>query len=144
MRLPGEAGQGNTGLAYDGLGRLKVTSYDEKESSGKKTGKDGGNYDTRYAYDKMGNVLSLRRQGLHDDGAYDEIDNIQYTYSGNQVIRVEDSAIAPVYKDCFTFVDGAEDETEYDENGNLTKDLNRGIWGQVYPYPSSFVTFMHK
>lgn len=65
----------------------------------------------------------------HDDGAYDVIDNLRYTYSGNQVIRVGDSAIDPVYKDCFTFVDGADDETEceYDENGNQTKDLNRGI-----------------
>ena len=42
---------------------------------------------------------------------------------------MEDSAIVPVYKDCFTFTDGADDETEceYDENGNQTKDLNRGI-----------------
>ncbi len=61
--------------------------------------------------------------------AYYETDNLRYTYSGNQVVRVEDSAIDPVYKDCFTFVDGADAETEYeyDENGNLTKDLNRGI-----------------
>ncbi len=82
----------------------------------------------------MGNVLSLRRQGLHDDGAYDEIDNLKYTYDGNQVVRVEDSAIDPVYKDCFTFVDGADEEKEYeyDENGNLTKDLNRGICGIEY------------
>ncbi len=77
----------------------------------------------------MGNILSLRRQGLHDDGTYDEIDNLKYTYDGNQVVRVEDTAIDPVYKDCFTFTDGADAETEYeyDENGNLTKDLNRGI-----------------
>ena len=70
----------------------------------------------------------------HDDGAYDEIDNLKYTYDGNQVVRVEDSAIDPAYKDCFTFVDGADEEKvyEYDENGNLTKDLNRGICGIEY------------
>ncbi len=122
------------GLTYDGLGRLTAATYDENVSSGKKTGKGGGNYDTRYAYDKMGNILSLRRQGLHDDGVCDVIDDLKYTYDGNQVIRVGDSAIDPVYKDCFTFVDGADDDTEYeyDENGNQTKDLNRGICGIEY------------
>ncbi len=115
------------GLTYDGLGRLTAATYGENDASGKKQGKGGGNYDTRYAYDKMGNLLSLRRQGLHDDGACDVIDDLEYTYDGNKVIRVEDSAIDPVYKDCFTFVDGADDDTEYeyDENGNMNKDLNR-------------------
>ena len=122
------------GFSYDGLGRLTAATYGESDASGKKLGNGGGNYDTRYSYDQMGNILSLRRRGLHDDGAYDEIDNLKYTYDGNQVVRVEDSAIDPVYKDCFTFVDGADEEKgyEYDENGNLTKDLNRGICGIEY------------
>lgn len=92
------------------------------------------NYGTRDSFDQMGNVLSLIRQGLHDDGTHDVIDDLKYTYDGNKVIRVEDSAIDPVYKDCFTFVDGADDDTEYeyDENGNQTKDLNRGICGIEY------------
>ena len=122
------------GFTYDGLGRLTAATYGEKDASGKNTGKGGGSYDTRYTYDQMGNILTLRRQGLHDDGAYDEIDNLKYTYDGNQVVSVEDSAVDPVYKDCFTFVDGADEEKEYeyDENGNLTKDLNRGICGIEY------------
>ena len=129
-----DGGSRRYGFTYDGLGRLTAATYGEKATSGKKPGKGGGNYDTRYAYDKMGNIQSLRRQGLHDDGTHDEIDNLRYTYSGNQVVRVDDSAIDPVYKDCFTFVDGADDDTEYeyDENGNLTKDLNRGICGIRY------------
>ena len=129
-----DGGSRRYGFTYDGLGRLTAATYGEKATSGKKPGKGGGNYDTRYAYDKMGNIQSLRRQGLHDDGTHDEIDNLRYTYSGNQVVRVDDSAIDPVYKDCFTFVDGAEDETEYeyDGNGNLAKDLNRGICGIRY------------
>ena len=129
-----DGGSRRYGFTYDGLGRLTAATYDENVSSGKKTGKGGGNYDTRYAYDKMGNIQSLRRQGLHDDGVCDVIDDLKYTYDGNQVIRVGDSAIDPVYKDCFTFVDGADDDTEYeyDENGNLTKDLNRGICGIEY------------
>ena len=129
-----DGGSRRYGFTYDGLGRLTAATYGEKATSGKKPGKGGGNYDTRYAYDKMGNIQSLRRQGLHDDGTHDEIDNLRYTYSGNQVVRVDDSVIDPVYKDCFTFVDGAEDETEYeyDGNGNLAKDLNRGICGIRY------------
>ena len=122
-----DGGSRRYGFTYDGLGRLTAATYGEKATSGKKPGKGGGNYDTRYAYDKMGNILSLRRQGLHDDGVCDVIDDLKYTYDGNQVIRVGDSAIDPVYKDCFTFVDGSEEDTEYeyDENGNMNKDLNR-------------------
>ncbi len=117
------------GFTYDGLGWLTAATYGEKDASGERRGQGDGNYDTRYEYDLMGNIVSLRRNGLHDDGTHGEIDNLRYMYDGNKVTRVDDSAIDPVYKDCFTFVDVADGETEYeyDENGNMTKDLNRGI-----------------
>ena len=82
----------------------------------------------------MGNILSLHRNGLHNNNTFDEIDNLTYTYEGNQLVKVDDSAQEPIYKDCFDFKDGADEdiEYEYDANGNMTKDLNHGICNIEY------------
>ena len=82
----------------------------------------------------MGNILSLQRLGLHNNHTYDEIDNLSYSYNGNQVIKIDDDAVDPVYNGCFNFKDGADEdiEYEYDQNGNLTMDLNREICSIEY------------
>ena len=62
------------------------------------------------------------------------IDDLSYTYNGNQVIKIDDDAVDPVYNGCFNFKDGADEdiEYEYDQNGNLTMDLNREICSIAY------------
>ena len=52
-----------------------------------------------------------------------------YRYNGNQLTKVTDNAASSAYSNGFEFKDGADRETEYtyDENGNLTQDLNRNI-----------------
>ena len=88
-----------------------------------------GNYDESLSYDKMGNVQSLLRSGLLDDGSYGLIDNLSYSYHGNQLLKVDDAANGPYYQGAFHFVDGADEavEYEYDANGNMVRDLNKGI-----------------
>lgn len=88
-----------------------------------------GNYDESLSYDKMGNVQSLLRSGLLDDGSYGLIDNLSYNYHGNQLLKVDDAAVGPYYQGAFHFVDGADEavEYEYDANGNMVRDLNKGI-----------------
>lgn len=88
-----------------------------------------GNYDESLSYDKMGNVQSLLRSGLLDDGSYGLIDNLSYNYHGNQLLTVDDAAVGPYYQGAFHFVDGADEavEYEYDANGNMVRDLNKGI-----------------
>ncbi len=39
----------------------------------------------------MGNVQSLLRSGLLDDGSYGLIDNLSYSYHGNQLLKVDDA-----------------------------------------------------
>ena len=60
---------------------------------------------------------------------YGVIDNLTYTYNGNQLTKVTDAANGPNYTGAFHFVDGsnATTEYEYDQNGNMTKDLNKKI-----------------
>ena len=88
-----------------------------------------GNYDESLSYDKMGNVQSLLRSGLLDDGSYGLIDNLSYSYHGNQLLKVDDAAVGPYYQGAFHFVDGADEavEYEYDANGNMERDLNKDI-----------------
>ena len=88
-----------------------------------------GNYDESLSYDKMGNVQSLLRSGLLDDGSYGLIDNLSYSYHGNQLLKVDDAANGPYYQGAFHFVDGADEavEYEYDANGNMVRDLNKCI-----------------
>ena len=107
---------------YDGFSRLLSASYRENDSK-------LSHYDTSYTYDDMGNILSLKRNGLQDGGTYGLIDNLTYTYQGNQVVKIDDQVEDPTYKGVFNFKDGANEEIEYeyDKNGNLVKDLNKNI-----------------
>jgi RHS repeat-associated protein len=76
-------------------------------------------------YDYNGNIKTLRRNsGLVTATT---VDNLSYNYGadgGNQLMRVSDSTNDPA-----GFSDGNTmgDDYEYDANGNLVKDLNKGI-----------------
>ena len=73
----------------------------------------------------MGNMLSLRRKGLQDGGAFGEMDNVSFVYNGNQLIKAIIESNPQRYKDAWNFIDDASAsiEYEYDANGNLTKDM---------------------
>lgn len=102
---------------------------DSEYSEGDRLNDGRGNYDESLSYDKMGNVQSLLRSGLLDDGSYGLIDNLSYNYHGNQLLKVDDAAVDPYYQGAFHFVDGADEavEYEYDANGNMVRDLNKCI-----------------
>ena len=110
---------------YNAQNMLTDSGYNEGDRQN-----DGqGNYDESLSYDKMGNVQSLLRSGLLDDGSYGLIDNLSYSYHGNQLLKVDDAANGPYYQGAFHFVDGADEavEYEYDANGNMMRDLNKCI-----------------
>ena len=110
---------------YNAQNMLTDSGYNEGDRQN-----DGqGNYDESLSYDKMGNVQSLLRSGLLADGSYGLIDNLSYSYHGNQLLKVDDAANGPYYQGAFHFVDGADEavEYEYDANGNMVRDLNKCI-----------------
>ena len=111
---------------YDNASRLVSSSYT--------SGSNSNRYNTLYSYDCMGNITSLSRNGLLDDGSYGLIDDLTLTYDGNQLMAVSDDGDAPTYNNAWNFMDGSDSEIEYeyDANGNVTKDLNRNILSIQY------------
>ena len=115
-------------FSYDGMSRLTDAGYLEN-------GKLNNHFSTSYKYDIMGNILSLRREGLLDSGDYGTIDDLTYSYEGNQVVKIDDAADeSPNYSGAMHFRDAANEETEYtyDANGNMLTDSNKGITSIEY------------
>jgi RHS repeat-associated protein len=105
---------------YDGLNRLTNAQY-----------ADGDKYSTAFEYDKNGNIEHLERW-MEIEEAKQQIDDLVYHYTNNgksnQLQFVNDDPSLP-HSD-YGFADnGSFQNTEYnyDENGNMTEDLNKGI-----------------
>lgn len=78
----------------------------------------------------MGNILSLTRDGWQNNGSFANMDILDYDYDvGNKLTKVTDTG-----NDAHGFRDGTNtnDDFEYDGNGNLILDRNKGITGVTY------------
>ena len=80
-------------------------------------------------YDKNDNVLSSQCYGQTSASVYALI-----ILTGNLLNHVDDTATTSAYNNGFEFKDGVKQANEYvyDANGNLTKDLNKGISNITY------------
>ena len=118
-------------FAYDALSRLTAADYHRNDSR-------SNDYDTRYTYDSMGNILTLKRRGMmekpdtaaHTPATYADIDDLTFDYDGNQIVKVTDAVDdGPYYQGAWHYSDNADAQQErfYDGNGNLTKDLDAKI-----------------
>ena len=115
---------------YDDLGRMtdaRYTSFTKMIS---------GYYDEIVSYDANGSITSLQRRGVKNDGTFGLIDDLSISYDGNRLLKVTDDAEALNYNGALDFNDGDDSDCEYqyDSNGALTKDSNRGITGITYDY----------
>ena len=113
-------------FTYDGLDRMLNATYGETASISTNANRFSENVT---GYDKNGNIKSLQRYGQTGASAYGLLDNLTYTLTGNQLSCVEDAVSTAAYGTNTAFVNGASvaGEYAYDANGNLTKDLNKGI-----------------
>ena len=113
-------------FAYDGLNRLEESTYAE--------GADMSQNKNRYSenvlsYSANGSIERLQRYGKKNNGTFGLIDDLTYSYNGNQIQAISDKAGSLLYDGSFDFKDGANADVEYfyDANGALVKDLNKGI-----------------
>lgn len=132
-------------FSYDEINRMKKANYGEYFNT---TCTLNSNYNVEIGgYDKQGNILQLMRRGVimprtisgrivgGNDMNYGLIDNLTYSYKGNQLTRVADaSTTEPYYKDAMHFTDGTDEDVEYtyDDNGNMIYDKNKGIESIAY------------
>ena len=105
---------------YDALNRisstLDYTTYDDYSLN-------------RVRYDKNGNILNLDRRGHTNPGAstFGLMDDLDYVYDGNQLTKVTDAVTGTAAEGGFDDGNKSGDDYAYDVNGNMTKDLNKGI-----------------
>ncbi|MCC3217105.1 RHS repeat-associated core domain-containing protein [Chryseobacterium sp. X308] len=112
------------GYVYDPLNRLTAGFYQ------KDTNPSGKEYNELFAYDLNGNILNLvRTQGLLPGSTEAMvIDNLIYSYTGNRLTKVSDA-----YLNSLGYPVGGN-EIGYDDNGNMTTQLDKGISSIQYNY----------
>ena len=112
----------NYGYQYDNLNRLTASIY-------QRNGFETHSYDETLNYDKNGNIKWLNRNGYVDNpapGMTYSIDQLTYTYKPN-------SNRLDVVHDNSNSVNGFRDgnfngtDYQYDDNGNMIIDRNKGI-----------------
>lgn len=129
------------GFEYDKMNRLNEAHFAAQNSSGTWNQQIDRYSVNEIQYDLNGNIKKLKRKGKIGNSSFGLIDNLTYTYNGNQLTKVKDnitSAFASLGID--HFVDGNPSGTDYsyDDGGNLTTDHNKGI-NMDYNYLSKTV-----
>lgn len=113
-------------FAYDGLNRLEESTYAEGAGMSQNKNRYSENI---LSYSPNGSIERLQRYGKKNNGTFGLIDDLTYSYNGNQIKEISDKAGSLLYDGSFDFKDGANADVEYfyDTNGALIKDLNKGI-----------------
>lgn len=109
-------------FSYDELNRLNNAVYSETEAHAETL----GHFNEQMRYDVDGNITSLKRFGLRQDGTYGLIDDLTMKYQGVQLSWVRDMATQVLRKGSFDFK-GAEAHYQYNGNGSLISDSGKGI-----------------
>ena len=125
-------------FAYDGLNRLEESTYVEGAGMSQNKNRYSENI---LSYSPNGSIERLQRYGKKNNGTFGLIDDLMYSYNGNQIKAISDKAGSLLYDGSFDFKDGANADVEYfyDTNGALIKDLNKGISNIEYDVLSNLM-----
>jgi RHS repeat-associated protein len=131
---PNTSGRKAYRYSYDPLSRLTDAYYSEFITN---AWQQTSNFDEKIkSYDLNGNIKGIERRGSQSNWSIALIDNLKYHYFGNQLIAVDDDEVLTDngydFYDNGHFFNGAYREYEYDANGNITRDVNKGIIGLTY------------
>lgn len=113
------------GYAYDNLGRLSAGFYQNPLNPYSKENTESMQYDLN------GNITSLYRTSVMENGSgiATKIDDLVYTYNGNQAVTIKDnSSNTTGYEGVNGFPIG------YDVNGNITSMPDKQITGISYNF----------
>ncbi|RSC92064.1 DUF6443 domain-containing protein [Tenacibaculum singaporense] len=106
--------------SYDALNRITAATSDAS-----------GNYNVSgITYDKNGNIITLNRNGWQNSATFTNMDVLSYDYGNtNQLNYVTDGG-----NNNYGFIDGNKsgNDFEYDSNGNMIIDRNKGITNITY------------
>ncbi len=103
-------------FVYDELNRLEAGDY--KTYSGS-SWTDPTYFETSYSYDLNGNISALSRK----NGSGTTIDNLTYTYVGNQLDYINDAGTTAGVNN----TNSSGTDYTYDDNGNMQWDKNKDI-----------------
>ncbi|QIY92074.1 DUF6443 domain-containing protein [Chryseobacterium gallinarum] len=104
--------------SYDSVNRLKYGHYSEPDN----TVPLQDHYGESLEYDLNGNITRLYRNAKNTtNGLAMQIDNLNYTYTGNRLLKITDAS-----QNHSGYIGGGN-TIEYDVNGNMTKHLDKGI-----------------
>lgn len=109
------------GYTYDKLNRMALAKYQKPDAGVVETNA----YNESATYDLNGNIQTLLRFGGSDGNSALKIDDIKYTYEGNQLVDIWDSSGNSLG------LDGG-DAIVYDKNGNIIMDGAHFIDGIAY------------
>lgn len=114
------------GCQYDRLNRLTGAVYQKPTAATPVTNA----YNENLSYDVNGNILSLNRFGGLDGIQANLIDQLAYTYTGNQLTKVTDtSSKMDGYPSLAT-----HNNISYDPNGNMINHLDKNISSIQYNF----------
>lgn len=112
------------GYSYDALNRLKAGYYQNPDNAWSKENTESLDYDLN------GNITKLYRTSITENNNTfaTVIDNLEYTYSGNNVTGIKDYTNNP------TGYEGGNGTISYDLNGNMWKMADKNISKIQYNY----------
>ena len=113
----------NYSYTYDGLNRLSQALF-------KNTGNalEDSNFFEKVWYDKNGNITDLKRSGnVAANTDLLGMDVMTYSYDGNRLKRIKEDGILVEGFTTTIAPTNVADQYGYDINGNMVRDLNKGI-----------------
>ena len=116
---------------YDDVNRLTSATYRNLTTTAEHNRYNVGTI----TYDANGNIKTLQQNGLiTGTTTFGLMDNLTYAYNGNRLSKITDAVSATSYPNDFQNGSNPAIEVDYnyDENGNLTFDDNKGISGITY------------
>jgi len=116
------------GYYYDTLNRLKEARYFNavKTTNNGRFNEVIGGVNNK-GYDLNGNIVKLSRYGRNSETGFGQMDNLTYSYSGNQLTRVDDAIATNSFEEGFKEITEVAGEYTYDVNGSMIKDQNKDI-----------------